>query len=232
MFDPDDIDWLAHAAIADAPRVDVVFLLNDRFYIGNPNDGAEIADPKHYVPLASPATDGTFSVSEVENRGDELALYYRRLVEMAAHHRQPFGQIRQYFWMRLVLRWREGETFLPWYDHWREMTSLLDWLDGAGNGQHWYDVDQGWEMLVRRRGHHFFIREGDGDGNEILNIQMEREPLLRGIAPLQRQTTTAIALLTERLGADVWSTYLYQPDVRFGTKDWSPKPSKRPTAKP
>ncbi|MBN9079852.1 MAG: hypothetical protein BGP04_05680 [Rhizobiales bacterium 62-17] len=228
MFDPDDIDWLALSAPAEEPRFDVVFLLHDRFYIGDPNDGAEIADPSRYVPIASPGTDSVLSVTDVAGREQELALHYRRIIEMAAKHRRPFSQIRHYFWMRLILRWRSGETSLPWYDHWLSMTPLLDWLDSAGNGQHWYDVDQGWEMLVRRRSTHFFVREGDGDGQEALNIQVEREPLLRSIAPLRQQTTAAIAMLTEHLGADVWSAYLYQPNVRFGTKDWSPhaKPKK------
>jgi hypothetical protein len=226
MFDQHDREWLDRAQAVQNVRVEVTFNLMDHFYVGDPNDHAQIMNPAYSEPLAAPAIGegGIYSLSADEVRGHEalLAAHYREVVERATRLGRPFEHYSQHFWMRLNILWDGDGLQIPWSDTLIDIDRFLAWLPRAEDGADEWDIEQGWEMIMIRRGGFFFLRAGDGDGEEYLNIRMDAEPLARSAVVARERTVAIIAELTRLLGADVWTRFVYKQKVEFGTPDWNP----------
>jgi hypothetical protein len=157
MFDCNDFEWVERATPVRNPRADVLFLVAEDFYTGDPNNHEQLSDPIYRERLSPPFEGGLVSVSQVADDIGPLAHHYRRIVEMAARQwlPPPVEGLRHYFWMRLAFIW-EGNAFsFPWYDTWSEMLGVIEWLASADEGGSWNDIEQGWEATFLRRGSHF-----------------------------------------------------------------------------
>jgi hypothetical protein len=221
----DSRDWLDRAESATDPDVEIFFAIRPTFYVGDPNDPAQIGNPKFEVPLPVPAIgDGTvdaLSTKAVLGRERELAAHYRAVVERAKEAGQRFDDIRTHFWMRLWIGWKGGDLAFPWYDGWKEMEDLLGWIETAEDGAHWWDADQGWELTALRKGPLLCFRMSDGREEEHAAVRIDREALLAQAHALRGRISAIIRELSSLLGADVWTEYRHD-EVIFGSGDWRP----------
>ena len=51
----DIADWTAASVSLETMEIEVVFLLEPTFYTGDPNDSAQLQDPRHQVALPIPS---------------------------------------------------------------------------------------------------------------------------------------------------------------------------------
>jgi hypothetical protein len=223
MFDLESSEWVKASKSVEEPSVVVSFLTQVRFYVGDPNDPDQLDDESCYLPLATPNSADSISVASVVGKEEALAGYYRRVVELAAARGQGFDQFGHHFWMRLAIRWRGGQCVFPWYDTWGDMDRLLGWLPLADDGEQYWDIDQGWELVVVRKGDAFHFRQGDGYGNESENVRLDREALLRSLKSVRSDVREVIDELEVHLGADVWTKRIAQQQISFGAPDWDPR---------
>ena len=232
MFHWDDREWLARATPVDNPRVDVCFALLDHFFTGDPNDADQFEDPRFRVPLPAPAIGAgdsyVLSTTMVIGREEALGRHYREVAEQAAAIGLPFDHYCHHFWLRLSIAWEEEALSFPWFDTWSDMDRLLGWLPVAEEDQDWWEADEGWEMAVVRRGDRFFARQGNGEGEEHLNVSMNRAGLLASAEGARTRTVAVIGKLSAYLGADVWTQPTDGQEVVFGTGDWDPNGRRPP----
>ena len=223
-------DWMNESKSIDKLDVWIGFLLKDSFYIGDPNDHAQLGDPAFRQPLALPdfLPPSEREASSASVAGHELALaeYYKRLVEQAAQCNKEFDEISYCFWMRMELRNEEEDVSVsfPWYDTLSEIRGFIEWLEDAPDSETFCDVEQGWQLDGYLREGHVYLLETNPDAKDDktqrINVVTPRAALLDAAKQAEGQTTQIVARLTEELGADVW-TY-YRRGVRFGTAAWQP----------
>jgi hypothetical protein len=227
-------DWMDRAEAVDDPDVEVGFLTRPSFFVGDPNDGDQIRDPRFEIAL--PTSGVGDAVTQMLNsrtavgREEELAAHYRAVVDQAAAIGRPFNHYRHHFWMRLGISWGSDCLSFPWYDSWSEMENLLGWLLRAEDGEDWHDADQGWELVAVRAGSRFYFRLVDpDDGEEYCVVSIDSEALLEKVHALRGRVLPIIDALSALLGTDVWTSYRYD-DVIFGTADWRPGERKQAKA--
>lgn len=219
MFDEADRGWTIRSIDVRSPKVEVRFVTKDRFFTGHDNP-IEIADPANYVPLPRPGTGDSVSIAELAGDVKPLARYYREVVTRSKALGRSFPSFCNYFWMRLGVVWEGGGVSFPWYDTWGDMEGLLGWLDGAADGDGWFDLHQGWELQVARMDSSFFLREGNGQGVEGANVRMDRDALLEEVSIARNDVTGTIEELTGYLGKDVWSKRTGWRKIAFKTATW------------
>jgi hypothetical protein len=229
MFDRCDDSWTARAQPLDDAEVVVIFVTQDRFLTGDPNNPAHFDDPAQNVTLTHSAPEGYVRLSDFAARQDRLIAHYREIAILAARHGKPFNHIRQHFWMRISIGKGTVGISFAWYSHWQEFDRLLAWIETATEGERFDDVDQGWDFVMLRRGDSFYARETDPeDGSastEFSNVRLPAALLIAAARQARRDGPAAIARLTAMLGTDVWTRYRYDKDlVIFGTADWTPTP--------
>lgn len=222
MFDTEDFGWCDRSILAPEPSVDITFLTSDRYYVGDPNDPLQLSDPNCYVSLARAALTDMISVSDLRENEADLAFYYRDIIEREVSINRTFEQFSHYFWMRLQFSWTWGGFLFPWYDSWSDMEPLLTWMAVAEDGAEWFDIEQGWEMQICLRAGQFHLRQGDGEGDEQLNIKIDRDTILKSTETAKKNCVHVIGELSRYLGTDVWTRRTYRQRVVFGTDAWSP----------
>ncbi|MDF7776316.1 hypothetical protein P1X14_13755 [Sphingomonas sp. AOB5] len=225
MIDLNDDSWIGRSVPAADPELRICFMVSDHFYIGDPNDWKQLDDPAYRQPLAPPEGIDRFDTRSVLGHESALAAHYRDIVERAVLLDCDEPGLDTYFWMRLWISAGGAEACsFPWYDTWREMERVFDWLKQAGDGgEEWFDIDQGWMSKMVRRGERFHLYQADpDDGEEYANLEVDRAQLLASAARVRDEISVIIPRLTAALGFDAWT----EPgDLRtdcFGTPDWNP----------
>lgn len=163
-------------------EAEVCFLLQNDFCSGRGSYPAG-AEGKAVEPLPSPDIERHMPTmvrtAEALGEEEELASYYCEVLRVARKHRNTFGEIRQYFWLRLWL-WNDDEQVhipFPWYDTYSEIARFLESLAQRSDGQVFWDVDQGRELEVHANAGEFFARHRNPDDDETYaTVRLPREP--------------------------------------------------------
>ncbi len=221
------MEWIKNSKEIENLEIEVCFLLRDNFYIGDPNNPEQIQDEKYRESVKLPSFDRVVGAmartSEVAGNEDELANYYKQIVERAISLDKSFNEIRSYFWLRLWLWNTEEEIHIsfPWYDSLSEMQQFFSWLKESSKKELYIDVDQGWQIDAVRKGARIHIRQTEPEcDEEHTNASVPFEILINTATEVENRATEIISSLTQSLGTDVWTKYLQ--DTKFGTSEWLP----------
>jgi hypothetical protein len=209
--------WFEDAKAISSLDMEVCFLLQDTFYYG-PDTHPHVAERKLVEQLTPPEIPrkvaGMVRSSEATGYEQQLAAYYKQVVQLGRRHKKPFNNIRHYFWLRFWL-WNSAEQVhvpFPWYDTYSEVDRFLVSLSSTRTGQVYYDRDQGWELEIQVEDDTLFVRNRDPDQDEThFVIAVPYQALLAQVVPLRQRTTHLIGQLAQALGADVWTTYIDMP---------------------
>ena len=218
--------WLEKSKRIDNLDLEVCFLLQDTFYVGDPNSHEQLQDENYHVPMELPPFERVVPTmartSEVIGHSDQLASYYKNIVEKSMELGRSFNEIRQEFWLRLWI-WNTKEEVhisFPWYDSLSEIQQFFSWLKDTPK-EPYEDMDQGWQIDAVRVGKNIHIRQTDPDYDvEYVNVLVPFENILQKVNEVEERAQQIIASLSEQLGVDVWSKYLN--DAGFGTDEWQP----------
>jgi hypothetical protein len=210
----DDIRWMDRSRLVDRLDIEIFFQLHSSFYVGDPNNSAQILDKAYREPFALPAFpvahERGATTAEIAGHEPLLADYYRRLLKRASEVNKGFEQIALYFWMHMDI-WNEKENVhiaFSWYDHLSEMSTFIDWLETASEADLFVDVDQGWQVDGCVVGDHIHLREVDPDTREEgVNVAVPRAALVDAARQVERRAAGIIAFLTEAIGTDYWTSY-------------------------
>ncbi|WP_156480573.1 hypothetical protein [Aquipseudomonas alcaligenes] len=221
-----ELDWVKQSKNIDYLDLEVCFQLHDNFYIGDPNSHEQLQDEKYRETVKLPPFERVVPTmartSEAIGHTNELASYYKNLIEKSVGRNKPFNEIRQYFWLRLWF-WNTEEDVhvsFPWYDSLSEMQQLFSWLKGHPE-EPYIDMDQGWQIEAVRIGENVHIRQSDPDcDEEYANVSVPFEVFFNKANEVENRAQQIITNLSKELGVDVWSKYLQ--DARFGTEKWQP----------
>jgi hypothetical protein len=209
MFDFDDRTWVDKSLIATHANVAIAFLLTTHYH-----PGANAPDIEHAIalPLSLPATAraGSCAVSSDDATDNEQGLvdHYEAVLQHARRYGHAYHECSHYFWLSLRISWSERVLSFPYHTS-AEMSPMFDRLARADDGDAWSDIGQGWEMIAVRVGSHFHFREGDGDGNEHVNIALPRDELLESIAAKRDRMRVIIDRLVNKFGEDYWTHHRY-----------------------
>lgn len=198
-----DRSWIERSKRVGTLDVEIGFLLQADFYLGDPNDHEQLSDPARYAPLRRPdivrACEDCVLTGEAIGHEDRLVDYYRQIAEKAASLGKDFNEIRHYFWMRLYVWNREdgvGIAF-PWYDALSEIRQFTQWLV-SGTDAPFQDLDQGWQVDATRESGRLHVRQSDPDGEEEYdNLEAPIGPVVQQAAEAEARASVLVARLTE-----------------------------------
>jgi hypothetical protein len=214
-------NWWESSSHTSTLQVEICFLLADNFYIGDPNNHAQLNDPTFQIPLDMPNfpryVHQMARSEEVVSYEDTLANYYLQIARLAKQHGQDFNTIGHYFWLRLCLWNTEEDVHIgfPWYDSMNEFGNFFAGLRQNKSGVIYSDMDQGWELNVWQGNNTFHFQQRDPDDNiEHVNICVAQDQIVPQLDVVEARTQKIITHLSEKLGADAWSAYVKE-DVIF-----------------
>jgi hypothetical protein len=224
-----DQSWKDSAKHIEKLNVEICFLLQNDFYIGNPDSHEQLADPKYQEPLSLPAfvraTEKSAFTSEVVGNEAQLVSYYRQIVEHGVSIGKNFNELRRYFWLRLCV-WSEKDDVsisFPWYDTITEIRNFIQWLVSPQEEAFW-DMDQGWQVDAIQDAGFLYLREKDPDNDESYdNVKVALRDIVASAMRANARARKIVERLSQELGVDVWSKYVQ--DAVFGTSDWQPNKS-------
>jgi len=221
-----EMDWIKKSKHINNLDLEVCFQLSDSFYVGDPNSYEQLQDEKFCAALELPSfvrvVPTIARTSEALENTNELASYYKKIIEKSVALGKPFNEIRQYFWLRLWL-WNTEEDIhfsFPWYDSLSEIQHFFSWLNNESE-EPYIDMDQGWQIDAVRLGEAIHIRQIDPDEDEeYSNVSLPFEEFLQKVNEVDSRARQIISSLSKELGVDVWSKY--RNDASFGTEEWQP----------
>ena len=89
-----DMNWIKNSKQIENLDVEICFQLQDNFYTGDPNSHEQLQDAKYHESVELPSFDRVVETmartSEVIGSVDDLASYYRKIIERAS---MRFGNI-------------------------------------------------------------------------------------------------------------------------------------------
>lgn len=220
------MNWIEKSRNIGSLNLEVCFQLQESFYIGDPNSLEQLQDEKYRELVELPSfqcvVPAMARTSEAIESTNELASYYKNIIEKSVVLGKPFNEIRQYFWLRLWLWNTEEDVHIsfPWYDSLSEIQQFFSWLKGNPE-EPYIDIDQGWKIDAVVIGKNIHIRQIDPDCNEeYSNVSVPFEKFLQQASEVENRAQQIIRSLSKELGVDVWSKYL--KDAIFGTEEWQP----------
>lgn len=230
-----DQSWKDSSKQIEKLNIEICFLLQSDFYIGDPNSHEQITDPKYLEPLSLPnfarAAEKSATTAEVFGNEEQLVSYYRQIVERGASIGRGFNELRSYFWLRLCM-WNEVEGIsisFPWYDSLTEIQRFTSWLACSQEEAFW-DIEQGWQVDAVQALGFLHIRELEPDSDESYdNVKVALSDIAASAKLVESRAQVIIERLSEGLGGDVWSKYV--KEAAFGTSDWQPNNSINRTPK-
>lgn len=222
------MDWTKNSRKIESLDLEICFQLQDNFYTGDPNNVDQQDDERYREPLELPpfarAVETLARTSEAIQHRNDLAVYYKTIVERSAALNKGFNEIRQYFWLRLWF-WNTDEDVhisFPWYDSLSEMQQFIAWVKGDRSADSFVDMDQGWQIEAVQSDDLLHIRQTDPDHDEEhSNIAVAFEPFAEAVVEVEARAIEIISSLTNSLGTDVWTKYV--EDATFGTVEWQPE---------
>lgn len=221
-------DWTEHSKWIDKLEVEICFLIEERFYMGDPNNINQLDDDTYYeeikLPSFSRVVETMARTNEVISNEHELANYYKTIADYSSSQGLSLDEVRQYFWLRLWF-WNTEENVhigFPWYDTLSEMQPFFKWIGTSPETEPFEDMDQGWQFDSIVKDDRAYLRQADFDTNEeYANVSVPLANFVKEISAVEQRLISIIDLLTKELGVDVWTQYLQS--ASFGTSTWQPK---------
>jgi len=230
-------EWCKNSIFCDDIKINTYFNTDPIFYFGDPNfeNHVESGDFKKYFDLPKLSFNAEenqwSSLESLAGHEKEMGRYYRALIEKAKLSSRDFNSIRQHFWMRSTLAspsQQIGVSF-PWYDSSSEFSSIYKWIMTGTEGEHYLDVEQGWILNgIILNGKIYLLETDDSNFNEphlseiYSNISFDQARAQSTIAKNIAEVQNTISKLTDEIGVDVWTKYIYANKVNFGTAEWRP----------
>jgi hypothetical protein len=210
-----DIDWIADTSPVESVSVDVGFYVSEDFYYGDQNDPIALQSGKWRKPLYKPAVKSAgpwVLISSGDLVVSELVLYYEDVLSKVQRHRLNLLKYLHYFWMRPFLIYDANTVTFPWYGTSTEADRLLSTIQGAVEGEVFFDCDQCWEIDMYALNRRLHIREWDPDyQEEHLRINCPLESLQRQCREMRLKTNNVLDELKTALGDDFWSDETHRP---------------------
>jgi hypothetical protein len=190
--------------------MDIGFLIHDDLYYGDPNDPLALSSGRWRAPLYKPHFNVQYQyvyTGDPTWNTEQLVRYYDDVTRKLLRYRVPLKGSSHYFWTKIYLKLDDEYVKFPWYSTIDDVTSLLAALTKATEGEVFYDVDDGWEIIMLARNGTLFLREWYSDANtaysfDLALVQNQAHELLNRINPIMDHLRTALA-------ADYWSYKLY-----------------------
>lgn len=207
-------DWCKESKPIENLEVEICFLLQKDFFVGDPHDPEQLNDEKYRETLSLPEIEREAEMlvrtKEVEANEPALVEYYKEIADRAKRLHRTLNDVRQYFWCGLWL-FNEDEAVrvsFPLHGTLEQIKKLLADFRNTESGVVVHIRDHGWEMQVVADGGYIYIKECDPDEDEVwLNIRVERGSFLNGIQQLQARTQRIIKRLCDELGEELCSEY-------------------------
>ncbi|WP_018410610.1 hypothetical protein [Methyloversatilis thermotolerans] len=204
-----DKSWTESSKPVETLNIEICFLLQGAFYVGNPNSHEQITDPKYREPLSLPdfarANEKYATTAEIFGNEEHLIAYYKQIVERGALIGRSFNELRSYFWLRLLV-WNEMESVsisFPWYDSLTEIRGFTNWL-ASPQEEAFRDIEQGWQVDAVQAPGFLHIRELDPDSDERYdNVKVALSEVATSANLEESRAQTIIERLSEGLGVDV-----------------------------
>lgn len=213
------MNWTDNSKIIESVEAEICFLLNDSFYIGNPNNATQLQDDKFKEKLNLPSFERVVPsmarTAETVGNVACLADYYREIIRRSKSLGKSFNDVRTYFWIRLWLWNSEKDIHIsfPWYDTLGEIQSFFDWVKDENEESPFIDIDQGWEFEAVRKGGYLYLRESDPDcDEEYANVAVKFEPFKQAVVALEVRAKDIIEELSNKVGHNYWTSYLKNVD--------------------
>lgn len=202
--------WAAQSVPCDDLQPEIVFLLRETIFIGDPSSAAEVGNPAFQARIERPefSRRDARTATTVEAAGHEAALaeYYRALIARRAE--AGWEPRDEDFWLRLMFFAPEGapRVGFSWYDSLSQMRPLLRWLQEAEVGQLFCDMDYEWRFTALRRGEVFHFLQDDPQGEtSVANVVVPRGAFLERIEALESRVTALLTRLSADTGVTVWN---------------------------
>ena len=210
----DEKEWIKHTVAMDDFTVDVGFLISGDFYYGAPNDWAELQSGRNRTSLHRPILTTPGNVVLVSSLGatiDDLATYYADVLANVQAHNKNIKQCLHYFWIRPYIIFAENAVGCPWYDRYYEVERFLSALVTIeGDGEIYWDCDQGWELNVVAEGERVHIREWDPDDELVwTSIHCPSTNIKQQSRDILAKTNVVMEQLRSTFGEDYWSMKSY-----------------------
>ena len=233
-----DFSWVNDATLTSDVKIKTFFNTNPQYYFGDPNpkNHMDLENPDFHLDLPqlsfNPKKQHWTNLEEIIGNEKEFSDYYRYLIEQALKNGHNFNSFRHHFWIRSTIYSSTKEVGIgfPWYDSNSEFSRMYQWILAGEEGSTYYDTDQGWNLegIIQNRKVYFLETDdeylNDKSKAEIYaNIGFEIDSLKSTILSNSNSLKGVIENLTKRLGQDVWTSYIYNEDLIFGTKDWKPR---------
>lgn len=213
MFDIHDLTWLDRSVRRDRAGVEAYFWRSPTFPIGD-----DPMDEAARLPLPGvshlPPHESRLASSEVDGDEGPLVEYYRAVLNLARVYGQSERDAAHHFWISFEVFFGLSDVVPFFCDFgFRSVREVWDAIAGLSDADVYSDIDQGWEVLVRRRGADLHFRYGDGagieagdeHGKEFANLVASRDTLLRSIDDATVRLERLVPRLTEALGTDYWT---------------------------
>ena len=200
--------WLDYTTAITDFEVDVAFMLQPAYYVGDENDHRQLARRADFSePLYQPASapSGLVTTRGLRHHEPELLRHYRQVVALARQHHRVPG--RSYFWLRPLLRVPgAAEPLLPlcWHYTLHDTRSLLLAPRNPRMGSIHYNTDESWELEIWSYQDRLYFRESRSDEAEEWLINLDRAEFGRQAANILAETEALLGRLTQELGADYW----------------------------
>jgi hypothetical protein len=215
--------WFSDTKPITSLETEVCFLLQEEFYYG-PDTHSDIESLRFIEPLTLPdiprKEPSMLRTQELIGHEEQLATYYKQIVQIGRRSQKPFSAISHYFWLRFWI-WNSADQIyipFPWYDTFSEIDRLLTSISDTQSGEVYYDRDQSWELEIQAHDDilYFRLRDPDDDEDHVL-VSVARPALLSQIEPLRENTVQIINRLAAFLGADVWTQRVAAPSFYVQT---------------
>lgn len=191
-------------------NITIAFLTNRQFYFGSDKNRKQLEKWEDfsealYLPFQNP--DLLITTENIKDNKEELIKYYENVVALSKKHGKKISP--SYFWIRPLLRDKEDNKILtgfPWYDTMNEVKYLFSELQKEEEGTVFYDVDQGWELVIENKDGKIYLQESDPDYNEIhCSINFDRNSMIQQSVFVLHETQKIINKLVKHFGFDCWT---------------------------
>ncbi len=223
-----DKTWLERSQPIEHLNTEYCFELNNIFYRSDPENNDQLSDTACHEPLNLPSfnrqSNDTAQSNEAIDHIDELASYYKSIVEKATASNRNFNDIRHYFYVRLSLWNSEEKTCFsfPCYSNISGIQRFMDWLDFNHKHGFYTELIQNSKFEAIRSDETLHIRNSNpATEEEISNISVPFEAFTDEAFKAEARARKIAAELSRSLGVDVWSHYAPH-SVKFGTQEWQP----------
>lgn len=210
-------NWTKSSKLITDLESEICYLINDNFFIGNPNDTSQFQNAELNVALKplkiNREAKQIVTTKEAFNNEIQLSEYYKSILELKKKHKKSFNEVHHLFWLRLWIWNSKDEIYItfPWYDTINEFKRFFRIFDNNKTGEIFYDGDQGWQLQVEADNDFYYIRQINPEENDLVlqNIKIDKISLKKSILELEKNINIQIKKLTSLTGIDLWTDREY-----------------------